>query len=478
MNEECSNDDGEPLCRAVSSGNLAEVAALLEAGADVGYERDGGYTALIDVMYGRLIPDNPDLVPLVQLLVARGAALDNVTVYSESALSVASNRGRFDAVGVLLQAGANPAPLAWTPLMHAVALGSLADVQAHLDGKPDLSARDFWNRTPWLLSLQVGDVAKAKLLLSAGTDRSDRGRCGQTPLAYPIINHHYGMLQWLLSEGFDPNAVDDFGSTALSEAAEAGDTQSVRLLVASGADIHAKTYDTPVIGHSANLDIVRLLVNSRADLNDINNEMRAILTRLPADGKLLVSREDYLAAKTRRFGKSNPERMNVAFWNAMVTSGASAYAARSHFNDENAGAPIWCFIRFGKSINELPDGRIIKTRANTKTLTILISAYTTTSPFIMGTEPSTFTDTRKSPFRQLIFTRPHGSNTRSTSLEVSATAEIESIRKRPSTAWTRGHSASKRSRRPVTNRAGSAATKHRASPKVKSKSGAARFSGS
>ena len=45
----------------------------------------------------------------------------------------------------------------------------------------------------------------------------------------------------------------------------------------------------------------------------------------------------------------------------MISSGAIAYAARDKFNDEDpADGAIWCYRRFGKSINELPDGRIIE----------------------------------------------------------------------------------------------------------------------
>jgi len=47
----------------------------------------------------------------MRLLIDRGADLDAVSDYGESALSVASNTGRFDAVRLLLDAGADPAPL-------------------------------------------------------------------------------------------------------------------------------------------------------------------------------------------------------------------------------------------------------------------------------------------------------------------------------------------------------------------------------
>lgn len=45
----------------------------------------------------------------------------------------------------------------------------------------------------------------------------------------------------------------------------------------------------------------------------------------------------------------------------MVASGAVAWAPRHRFDDKDTrDEPVWCFHRFGKSINLLPDGRIIE----------------------------------------------------------------------------------------------------------------------
>jgi ankyrin repeat protein len=358
-------DDGESgktvLSFAAQSGNLEKIKLVLDAGADIRYQLPHGYNVLIDVMFYCGVARDPHLVPIVRYLISRGAELNLVSDYSESALSVSSNMGRFDAVRMLLDAGANPSPLQWIPLMRAVALGSVDDVKAELQKQPDLAAKDFWSRTAWLISLQVGDVAKAKLLLAAGANRLDRGRCGKTPLMYPIINGHTEMLQWLLSEGFNPNDVDEFGGTPLMEAVENGAIESAKILIEHGADIHQERHSQAAIKLANDIATVRLLVSHGADLGDVNDEARASLTRVPHDGRILVTRDDYLAAKYRRFGKSNPEKMNIPFWMAMIKSGADAYEARSKFDDVNLlDEPVWCFKRFGRSITELPDGRIVE----------------------------------------------------------------------------------------------------------------------
>src|SRR5688572_18685413 len=99
------------LSEAVSAGDIDAARAFLDAGADVRYVRPHGYTVLIDAMHGRSILEDPQLLPVLRLLIDRGADLDAVSDYGESALSVASRVGRFDAVALLLDAGANPAPL-------------------------------------------------------------------------------------------------------------------------------------------------------------------------------------------------------------------------------------------------------------------------------------------------------------------------------------------------------------------------------
>lgn len=244
--------------------------------------------------------------------------------------------------------------------MKAIALGSDADVKKQLENHPDLAARDCWSRTPWLLSLQTGDVKKSKMLLDVGIDRSDVGRCGRTPLMYTVENRLVDMARWLVEQGFNPDDADEFQRTALMEAAELGESEMLRTLIELGARIDLRDHsDQQAIKLASNIQSLRILLCEGADLNDCNDEVRAKLTKLPFDNRLLVSDQEYLSGRNRVFGNSNPEKMNVPFWNAMIRSGATAAAARQKYSDEN-DEPVWCFKRFGKSINELPDGRIIE----------------------------------------------------------------------------------------------------------------------
>lgn len=385
------------LASAVQSGTLAQVEFLLEAGADASYQDESGYDILIYAMNARSRGKDESLLPLLELLLAHGAPVHSESDWGESALSISSHNARFDVVGRLLQAGADAEILEWTELMYAIALGNAEAVEQLLRSGADLEARDGWERTPWLLSLETGDMRKAKLLLEAGSDVNQQSRCGETALMHAIKSEQPEILAWLIAQGADVNAQDEFGDTALMKAAEEGATGTVRQLIEAGANIHLTDahernivetmdelnleltdnsrayleqaqpeFDTlpgkTAINKAANLDIVRLLVAAGADLGDIDDEMRAELTGLETEGEIVCSEQSYRQEKYRRFGTANPELMNCEFWKAMVRSGATAYGARVTFGDEEnfKDEAVWSFHRFGKSITELPDGRIIE----------------------------------------------------------------------------------------------------------------------
>lgn len=349
------------LAEAVGEGDLEAIRRLLDDGADVRYVRPGGYSVMIDVMYGRSIFTDADLLAVLRLLIDRGADLDAASDYGESALGVAYGVGRFDVVELLLNSGANPAPLEWTALHRAVALGTTADVRRRLDAGDDLAARDNCGRTPLLLGLQAGDIAKAEAILAAGGSLSDPVRCGRTPLMYPVENDDAAMLRWLLERGVDPNARDDFGGTALIGAAGRGAAKCVRLLLDAGADPNlASSIESP-IRSATNLEIARMLAEAGADFSEVNDHVRDEITGRRRTEAITCTPEEYHVARHRVFGDANPQVMNFPFWRAMVTSGQTAYHARAHFDQGRLdGDAIWCFDRFGKSFTVLPDRRVIE----------------------------------------------------------------------------------------------------------------------
>ena len=352
------------LHAALHQGDPQKVKALIDAGADIHYQRAYRYNALLDAVHGRDVSRDPRLLELLTLLVEQGVNLSAISDYAESGLRVLSRLGRFDAVQLLLNAGADKDQLQWTPLMEAVASGALAEVEALLEQGADLEARDWWERTPWLIAILTGDTAKAALIADRGADTQACGRCQCPPLFYAIQSHSLAMVRWLLARGVSVHQTDEFGTTPLIEAVKKNDVACAQILLEAGADIEADCNGT-ALNQARSYEMVRYLLEAGANPAHLRYESQRTLLGFPpvSDQVLaLVSLDHFKQASARRFGKTNPEPIPFRFWGAMIDSGVSAYRARCHFNSpcEKLREPVWCADRFGQSLTMLPDGRAIQ----------------------------------------------------------------------------------------------------------------------
>lgn len=350
---------------ALGGGDPAKVRLLAERGADLRYRRAEGYTALIDAVHGRDVLRDPRLHELLELLIAHQVDLNAVTRYQETGCRVLSRIGRFDAVQLLLDAGAEESQLAWTPLIRATACGSVDDVLRVLDEGAVLEGRDWWERTAWLVAIQTGDIGKVQLLYDRGADTGVRGRCGKPPLFYAIENFHDAMLAWLIDIGSPLEDTDDFGMTALMTAAESGNDTAVDLLLRAGAAADAMNGSQTALNYACTRDAVKHLLDAGADPSQLSNEGARAVLGLPSDPDidlLDVTVEAFLEGRERRFGRCNPERQDSPFRIAMIRAGVSAYEAAGQYGNAagRSDSPVWCAKRFGQSITFLPDGRIVQ----------------------------------------------------------------------------------------------------------------------
>lgn len=316
-------------------------------------------STLLSLIYN----NEADLVEKVKSHIAQGEDINRVTEYGESALRVASNHGRFDVVEVLLNAAADRGQLKWSSTIYEVVYGTQASIRKSVQENGDLESVDHWKRTPFLMAVQLGDTGKAQLLLDLGANRLATGRCGKTPMQYAVQHNNVAMLNWLVGQGFDIESTDEYLETPLISAASQGMVDCVKFLIERGADIHKANHipERP-IEVAANMEIVRILVNHGADINDISPEMHARLLGVQHDSEPMVSPGDYAAGRSRRFGIGNPEEIDNPFWLSMVRSGASGWQASRKFADssDRDGFPVWCYQRFGRSTTLLDDGRIIE----------------------------------------------------------------------------------------------------------------------
>jgi hypothetical protein len=318
------------------------------------------------------VSTDPHLIDLLGLLVSSGISLNGIDRYQESGLRVLSQLGRFDAVRLLLDAGADESQLAWTKLIRAVALGSLADIQKGVESGEEIEKRDWSFRTAYLVAVQTGDIAKARFLLQKGAARNVCGRGGKPALFYAIENRHASMLEWLLGGGNDIEQTDDLGATPLMIAIEYLNLEAVEILLRAGADVNHEQKGRTAISRSWVDKLASHLIAAGTDPGDIVfarkrrtaiNRVRdgAIARRLlavgadpahlsfqgqrsllgfelePDEALLDVSLSDFQNGCSRRFGTSNPEKIVEPFWEGMIRAGISAAARHTCAGDPHTG---------------------------------------------------------------------------------------------------------------------------------------------
>ncbi len=359
------------LSLAARHCDLPTVKSLILAGARVKEIDEGGYSILLYAAYRCPRELSDERLQVLKHLIAAGAPLDCSTKYHESALSVALNRGSLSMLRLLLEAGADPSVLKWTPLHRVIALESLNEVATALDEQPDLEAKDRWGMTPFLFALAVGRRNVAELLIKRGASQLATGRCGENGLFYAARNDDAELLTWLLSLGLDLNQTDEFKHTLLEEAVAHRSVACVERLIEAGADIQRRNeYGHTVVHDVKSPEIINLLAAAGGDLSDLTaSSRRAFLhpsTPDPANDDVeappyQVSRQDFDRFHRRIFGRLNPERMNNPFWDEMVRFRVNAYSASSRFKQRSMyGDPVWCCDRFGQSLTALPDGRYVE----------------------------------------------------------------------------------------------------------------------
>ena len=259
-----------PFIEAVKQGDLAQVRALVDGGADIDVPEIDGTTALHWAVHqddgdmaALLIRAGADVraanrygvasialaslngsAPLLSRLLAAGADANRSQPEGETALMTAARTGRVEAVRVLLDHGADvDAAEQWrgqTALMWAAAEGHAAVVRELIDHGADIRARSGSPAaagvaagdapdgeegdaprpagfSAFLFAVRGGHLEASAALVEAGADVDDMAPDGSSALIVAIDNRHYGLAAWLLDRGADPNA-DGVGWTALHTA--------------------------------------------------------------------------------------------------------------------------------------------------------------------------------------------------------------------------------------------------------------------
>jgi len=141
----------------------------------------------------------------------------------------------------------------------------------------------------------------------------------ETSFIKHIKNGNLEELKKLISDGFDPNSIDNKGNTPIYYAIKKGDKSIVKLLLDSGANLNIKfkDYNTPLIFAIEKDDIVicELLLKYGANINEQNSVKATPLYIASSYGnismvKLLISH----GADVNLPGVSNKTPLDIAIW--------------------------------------------------------------------------------------------------------------------------------------------------------------------
>ncbi len=249
--------DGATALQWASHLDDLEIADLLIlAGADVNAANDLGATPLWNAC------ENGSTA-MVRRLLEAGANPDATLLSGESALMMAARAGAAGVVSQLLARGADPetrGTRGQTALMWAVAQRHADVVEVLLTHGVDVHARsDVWTQvmaapphglpehnrdiphggnTALLFAARIGDLASARLLVEGGADVDDQDAWGVSATVSAAHSGYVGLVEFLLDQGADPNAVDA-GFSALHEAVMRRDERMAAALLDHAADPNA-----------------------------------------------------------------------------------------------------------------------------------------------------------------------------------------------------------------------------------------------
>lgn len=246
------------LVRAVETGDSARVRALLAAGAKPNTRVATGSMLISvavyreDVVIARLLLDAGALtnhlvsgeipllqraaqvgnVELVRLLLEHGAAagLPQTATYAASS-------GRLEVLQLVERTGANLREDADQPLRSAAVAGCVECVRYLLGRGAQADARDSNQRTALGQAVAFRRHDAVRALLEGGADaRQADPESGWTPLMNAAMAGDSAMIGILIGAGADPAARDKQGKTAADYARGAGNAQVVPLLARRGSE--------------------------------------------------------------------------------------------------------------------------------------------------------------------------------------------------------------------------------------------------
>ena len=175
------------------------------------------------------------------------------------------------ALAAALLAGASSAASA-DALIDAVRAGNSQDTVRLIEGGADVNAADSLGTTPLMWAARYGDVVVVERLIEAGAKPAAENVFGVTPMSEAALIGSETVIRELLAAGVDPDSPNPEGETALMLVVRTGQIDAAEALIDAGADVNAKERwagQTALMWAGAQLqpEMVKLLLANGAEVD-------------------------------------------------------------------------------------------------------------------------------------------------------------------------------------------------------------------
>jgi ankyrin repeat protein len=227
-----------PLMFAVARSEKRTIDLLIQNGADPDAKNSLGQTAE-DYARGNVM-----LAPMVEALREAKAKYRSAgggqPVASSPALATSQPQASSGTNREIQPSSAFPAAQAAAgsnELFAAISNSTIKAVRACLDKGVSANARDTYGEAAIIAAVREHDIEIVRLLIDKGADVNAANEDGTTALMFAARQYYPQILNVLLEKGAAVNASTKSKATALANAAFIGCLESVKILIAHGADI-------------------------------------------------------------------------------------------------------------------------------------------------------------------------------------------------------------------------------------------------
>ena len=229
-------DNVTPLHLASKYGHKQVACFLLEHGAYVSAQDDGGKTPLhLALRMGH--------IDVAYMLIERGADVSSQDGYRDSPLHLALEKGHIDVTYMLIERGADisaQSKYRGTPLHLALQMGHTDVAYMLIERGADVLDQDEHGYSPLRLASQMGHIDVANMLIERGADVLDQDKHGYSPLHLASQMGHIDVVYTLIERGADLSAQDHRGRSPLHLASQEGHIDVAKILIERGADLSAQ----------------------------------------------------------------------------------------------------------------------------------------------------------------------------------------------------------------------------------------------